>query len=63
MSEHHLVEDFTTLHADKAVVHLGLAEWLQRLRFGVGIAIECRAGHRSLCLCCCDSLRRSFRGI
>lgn len=58
LSEHHLVEDLTTLHADKRVVHLRLAEGRKRLHIlelvGVG-AVEGRAGHSSLRRrgCCC----------
>lgn len=53
LSEHHLVEDLTTIHAHKAVIHLGLAEWLQGLYVLVTrlLTIERRTGHRPLRRC------------
>ena len=51
LPEHHLVEDLAARHAHKAVVHLRLPEWLQRLYIPtprlIG-AIEGRAGDRTL---------------
>ena len=32
LPQHHLVEDLATILADEAVVQLGLAVWLKRLR-------------------------------
>ena len=66
MPEHHLVEDLSTLHSHEAVVHFGLAEWLQWLWFSAFwlIAVESWTRHSSLLrrrrLCCrlCIALRR-----
>lgn len=47
---HHLVKNLSALHTHKAVVHLWLPEWLQRLHVsetGV-IAVECWARYRSI---------------
>jgi hypothetical protein len=43
VSEHHLVEDLATVHADERVVHLGLSEGLEGLNIFLGGAIEGRA--------------------
>jgi hypothetical protein len=43
LTEHHLVEDFSSRHADERVVHLGRAVWLQWLDIVV-FAIESRRG-------------------
>ena len=40
VSEHHLVEDLTTVHADKRVVHLGLSERLEGLDIFLCRAVE-----------------------
>lgn len=58
MPEHHFVENLSALHADEAVVHFGLTEWLQRLRLGLNVAVERWTGHRSLRL----GRRRHLRG-
>ena len=49
LPQHHLMEDFATFHADKAVIHLRLAVWLQWLHILVPIvvAVEGWAGHRA----------------
>ena len=52
LAEHHLVEDFSTSHADKRVVHCGRTVLLQWLDILVILAIE--GGRRSRprrCLC------------
>lgn len=51
MSQHHIVKDLATLHADKAVVELGLAVWLQRLHIAQFciLAVEGRARDGALC--------------
>jgi hypothetical protein len=54
VSQHHLVEDLTTVHADKRVVHLGLSESLEGLNIVLCRAVEGRA-RDSACwrgLCC-----------
>jgi hypothetical protein len=43
VSQHHLVEDLATVHADERVVHLGLSESLKGLDIFSGRAIEGRA--------------------
>jgi len=51
LPKHHLVEDLAARHSNKAVVHLGLPEWLQRLDIStprlIG-AVEGRAGYSTL---------------
>lgn len=48
VSEHHFMEDLSTVHADEGVVHLGLSEGLERLHIvALGGAIEGRAGDGS----------------
>lgn len=42
VSQHHLVEDLTTVHADERVVHLGLSESLERLDIFLDGAVEGR---------------------
>jgi hypothetical protein len=43
VSQHHLVEDLTTIHAGERVVHLGLSEGLEGLDIVFGGTIEGRA--------------------
>jgi len=40
VSQHHLVEDLATVHADKRVVHLGLSESLEGLDIFLDRAVE-----------------------
>ena len=40
VSQHHLVEDLATVHADERVVHLGLSESLERLDIFLDGAVE-----------------------
>ena len=46
LPQHHLVEDLATILANEAVIQLGLAVWLQRLRLTQlrVFAVECWAG-------------------
>jgi hypothetical protein len=66
MPEHHLMEDLSSLHAHKAVIHLRLPEGLQWLDLSVPIhliAIERRRGHWPLIRFRRRSLSWSRRGI
>jgi hypothetical protein len=60
LPQHHLVEDFATILADEAVVQLGLAVWLQRLRIAElrVFTVECWAGY-----CAGGGCRRGGRGL
>jgi hypothetical protein len=51
LPQHHLVEDLATVLADEAVVQLGLAVWLQRLRIAElrVFTVECWAGYCAGC--------------
>lgn len=61
VSQHHLVEDLATVHADERVVHLGLSKSLERLDIFLDGAVEGRArdgacGRRLRCLGCSCAL-------
>lgn len=48
VSEHHFMEDLSTVHADEGVVHLGLSKGLEGLHIvALGGAVEGRAGNGS----------------